>query len=324
MPHSRIQSTAVRVAVLFIDGVGIGRKDPAINPLAHREHLLSCFQDAPGPRLPPEGRLLPVDTTFGVPGRPQSASNQTAILTGEPAPALLGRHILGYPNAPLRGLMADRSIVKRLAAAGRTATFANAYPAPYLDALGVPRRPTTAPPEFTVTPESRRRMKPSAAKLAFAAADIPLRTLEDARAGDGLTHDITGAAARAYGLPAPERTPEEAAHVFWRMASHHDFTFFEHYLADEAGHAQDLDAALRALDTFDAFTRAVLAARPADARVLVCSDHGNVEDLSTRGHTLHPVPVLYFGPPAPEVEAFSTVADVGRAVLRWLGAERGT
>ncbi|QSQ27772.1 metalloenzyme [Pyxidicoccus parkwayensis] len=311
----------MRVAVLFIDGVGIGRKDPAINPLAHREHLLSCFQDSPPPTLPGGGRLVPVDTTFGVEGRPQSASNQTAILTGDPAPALLGRHILGYPNAPLRGLMAARSIVKRLGAAGRTATFANAYPAPYLDAMGVPRRHTVSPPEFTIPAQARRKVKPSAAKLAFSAGGVPLRTLEDARAGDGLTPDITGAAARAHGLPAPERTPEEAAGIFWHVASRADFTYFEHYLADEAGHAQDLTAALDALDTFDAFARAVVAARPSDARVLVCSDHGNVEDLSTRGHTVHPVPVLYFGPPEPEVEAFSTVADVGRAVLRWLGAE---
>ncbi|NOJ81384.1 metalloenzyme, partial [Myxococcus xanthus] len=37
----------MRVALLFIDGVGIGRKDPAVNPLAHREHLLSHFEDAP-------------------------------------------------------------------------------------------------------------------------------------------------------------------------------------------------------------------------------------------------------------------------------------
>ncbi len=311
----------MRVAVLFIDGVGIGRKDPAVNPLAHREHLLSRFQEAPGPPLPDGALCIPVDTTFGVAGRPQSASNQTAILTGEPAPALLGRHILGYPNAPLRGLMAERSIVRRLIAAGRTATFANAYPAPYLDAMGVPRRDSTAPPEFTIPPEARRKVKPSAAKLAFTAGGVPLRTLDDARAGDGLTHDITGAAARAYGLPAPSRTPEEAADVFWHIASGADFTFFEHYLADEAGHAQDLTAALAALDTFDAFTRAVVAARPEGARVLVCSDHGNVEDLSTRGHTLHPVPVLYFGPPGSGVESFSTVADVGRAVLRWLGAE---
>ncbi|RKH93047.1 metalloenzyme, partial [Corallococcus sp. AB030] len=42
----------MRVAVLFIDGVGIGRKDPAVNPLADRDHLLAWFQDAPAPALP--------------------------------------------------------------------------------------------------------------------------------------------------------------------------------------------------------------------------------------------------------------------------------
>jgi 2,3-bisphosphoglycerate-independent phosphoglycerate mutase len=34
---------------------------------------------------------------------------------------------------------------------------------------------------------------------------------------------------------------------------------------------------------------------------VVASDHGNVEDLSTRNHTRRPVPVLAFGPAAGEV-----------------------
>jgi len=309
----------MRVAVLFIDGVGIGRNEPASNPLAGRGHLLSQFQDEPSRPLPHEGRLFPVDTTFGVSGRPQSASNQTAILTGEPAPLLIGRHVLGYPDAPLRELLARHSLVKRLVAAGRTATFANCYPVAYLDALKLPRRPSDSAPEFTLTPATLRRMKASASTLAFMAGGVPLRTLEDARAGLGLTHDITGARAQSRSLAVPSRTPDEAAQVFWRVAGEADFTFFEHYLADEAGHAQDFAAAHEALDTFDAFARAVVSARPADARVLICSDHGNVEDLSTRSHTLNPVPVLYFGPPAPELESLATVADVGRAVLRWWG-----
>jgi hypothetical protein len=318
---SRIQSEAVRVALLFIDGVGVGRRDPAINPLAGRAHLLSQFSDAPGTPLPEGGRCIPVDTTFGVAGRPQSASNQTAILTGEPAPVLIQGHVLGYPNPPLRRLLAERSLVQRLLARGRTATFANSYAAPYLDALKLPRRESTSPPEFTFPPGIQRRLRPSASTLAFAAGKVPLRTLDDARADDGLTHDITGEHTRARGMSVPQRTPEEAARIFWRVAEGMDFTFFEHYLADEAGHARDFEAALRALDTFDAFARAVVAARPPDARVLICSDHGNVEDLSTRSHTLNPVPVLYFGPPAAEVEALATVADVGRTVLRWLDAE---
>ncbi|HEX8821691.1 MAG TPA: metalloenzyme [Archangium sp.] len=312
----------MRVAVLFIDGVGIGRNDPEANPLAGRDYLLSHFQDAPGAPLPDSGRCIPVDTTFGVTGRPQSASNQTAILTGQPAPALIGRHVLGYPDKPLRELLAQHSIIKRLVAAGRSATFANSYPVAYLDALKLTRRPSSSAPEFTLPPAALRRLKASATTLAFAAGEVPLRTFDDARAGQGLTHDVTGTLARARGMAhVPERTPTEAAEVFWRVAGEVDFTFFEHYLADEAGHARDFDAARQALATFDAFARAVVATRPPEARVLVCSDHGNVEDLTTRSHTLNPVPVLYFGPPAPEVEALATVADVGRTVLRWLDAE---
>jgi hypothetical protein len=317
---SRIQSGGVRVAVLFIDGVGIGRNLPEENPLAGRDYLLSHFQDVPAPLLPHGGRCFPVDPTFGVPGRPQSASNQTAILTGQPAPVLIGQHVLGYPNAPLRALLAEHSIVRRLVSAGRSATFANSYPVAYLDALKLART-STGTPEFTIPPAALRRMKASASTLAFAAGNVPLRTLEDARAGRGLTHDVTGERARARGLDTPQRTPAEAARVFWQVAGEADFTFFEHYLADEAGHAQDFDAAREALDTFDAFARAVVATRPEEARVLICSDHGNVEDLTLRSHTRNAVPVLYFGPPDAALEALATVADVGRTVLRWLDVE---
>ena len=119
---------------------------------------------------------------------------------------------------------------------------------------------------------------------------------------------MTGARGRARGFDVPLRTPDEAADVFWRAAEGMDFTLFEHFLADEAGHARDMALAESALATFDDFTRAVVRRRPADARVLVCSDHGNVEDLRMRNHTRAPVALLSFPPlegPAPE-----TVADV--------------
>lgn len=304
----------MRVAVLFIDGVGVGARDEATNPLARDELLLSQFDDGTGAALPAGGVRVDLDTTFGVEGRPQSATNQTAILTGRDAPRLLGRHVLGYPNATLRALLAEASIVKRLSAAGRTATFANAYPAAWLDVLAVPRRPSSTP-DIEVPERYRKKGKASASTLAMAAGAVPLRTFDDARRGEGLTHDIDGVLARGRGLDVPERTPTEAAEIFWRLSA--DFTLFEHYLADEAGHAQDLDAALRALRTFDAFARAVIATRPEDAQVLIVSDHGNVEDLSTRSHTRSPVALLSFG--AYPTSTTSTVADVGRLVLAQLG-----
>lgn len=309
----------MRVALLFIDGVGVGARDEAVNPLARGEFLLSQFDDGTGAALPGGGRRVDLDTTFGVEGRPQSATNQTAIFTARPAARLLGRHVLGYPNAALRALLAEASIIRRLSQAGRTATFANAYPAAWLDVLGVPRRPSSTP-DVQVPERYRRRGKASASTLAMAAGQVPLRTFDDARRGEGLTHDVDGRRARERGLDVPLRTAAEAAAVFWGLAQ--DFTLFEHYLADEAGHAQDAAAALDALATFDAFARQVIAARPADAQVLIVSDHGNVEDLSTRSHTRKPVALLSFGPRP--VSGAATVADVGRLALDLLDVERLT
>lgn len=302
----------MRIALLFVDGVGVGVKNPDVNPLARREFLLSQFQDGTGTSLP-AGTLSLVDATFGMAGRPQSASNQTALLTGLPAPLLVGRHVLGYPNAALRALLAEHSLVKRLVESGRRAAFANAYPAAYLAALGLPHA-KGGTPDVEIPTRARRRLRPSASTAAFAAGGVPLRTLDALRAGEALAHDVTGARALAHGLVLPLRTPAEAASTFWRVAAGMDFTLFEHFAADEAGHAQDMASALEALSTFDAFVRAVVAQRPADARVLVTSDHGNVEDLRTRNHTRAPVPLLAF-PPLAGTTRPATVADVGQLIL---------
>lgn len=284
-----------------------------VNPLLDGEFLVSQFADGSGSALPRGGLRRDVDTTFGVSGRPQSASNQTAIFTGLPAPRLIGEHVLGYPNRALAKLLEEASIVKRLISAQRTATFANGYPVGYLDALGLPRRAGTSG-DFVMPDKYKRRLKPSATTLTFSAANVPLRTFDDVIAGEGLTHDVDGGLAHErFGVG--ERTPEQAAEIFWKLSA--DFTLFEHHLADEAGHEQDRGAAVRALTTFDRFAREIVRLMPDDAQVLICSDHGNVEDLSTRGHTTHPVAVLSFG--AREPGPLSTVADVGLQVLSWLG-----
>ncbi len=301
----------MRVALLFIDGVGIGSKNSADNPLTRGDFLVSRFDDGTGTTLPAGGTWKAADTTFGVAGRPQSASNQTAIYTGLAAPRLIGEHTLGYPDSRLIALLNEHSIVKRIQAAGRQSTFANAYPAAVLDYMGVPRRPSQGP-DLALSSDIKRRIRASASTLAMAAGNVAMRTFDDARAGEGLTHDIDGSTARSRGLSVPVRTAEEAAEIFWRLSA--DFTLFEHYLADEAGHARDMAAAVAALTTFDLFARAVISFRPADAQIFICSDHGNVEDLSTRSHTLRPVPVLAFGPQ--DTSRIHDVADVGREVLR--------
>jgi hypothetical protein len=288
---------AVATVFVFVDGVGAGSRDPDRNPLARGEFLLSRFEDGGGAPLPAGGRAVLADATLGVPGRPQSATGQTAILTGENAPRLLGRHLLGFPNAALRDLLRRRSLFRALAEAGARATFANAYPVAYLRALGLEAE---GEPEFAM---GRRRARASATTVAYAAGGGRFRTWGDARAGRGLTHDITGGRARTHGAPVPVRAPEEAAEILRALASGHDLTVFEFFETDEAGHARSMERALDALGRIDALLRRLVARLGPEDALVVASDHGNVEDLSTRNHTRARVPVLLFGRAAAAVGA---------------------
>ena len=73
-------------------------------------------------------RVVPTDPCLGIPGRPQSASGQTTILTGVNAPAQIGYHKQGFPNQALRDIIQTHSIFRQLTDAGvAPITFANAY-----------------------------------------------------------------------------------------------------------------------------------------------------------------------------------------------------
>lgn len=315
-PCGQPSVTLSRVPVLFVfvDGVGAGSRDPAVNPLARGDWLLSRFADGTGAPLPSGGRAALADATLGVPGRPQSATGQAALLTGENAPAALGRHLVGFPNAPLRALIDRASIFRTLRAAGRRAEFANAYPIAYLRALGIDC-PGEAELGFP-----RRRPRPSATTVAFRAGEGRFRTWPDARAGGGLTPDITGERARAHGLDLPRREPEEAAELLLRIARGADLTLFEFFESDEAGHARSMEQAVAVLSRLDRFLRALAAALPADTALVVTSDHGNVEDLSVRNHTRNPVPVLGFGPAAERVAGVRDLTRVAPLLLGLAGA----
>jgi len=303
----------VSLLFVFVDGVGAGRPDPAVNPLAREPFLLSRFEDGSGAPLPAGGRAGLADARLGVAGRPQSATGQSTILTGENAPALLGKHLLGFPNPRLRELLERRSIYRRLAEAGRRAVFANAYPVAYLRALGFPAE---GEPEFTMP----RRVRASATTVAFAAGGGAFRTFADARAGQGLTHDLTARRAEELGLRLPRRTPEEAAAIFLGLAAGADFAAFEFFETDEAGHARSMERGLDALTRLDRFLRTLVAALGPEDSLVVTSDHGNLEDLSTRNHTLAKVPVLGFGRAAARVEAVTDLTGVAPLLLGLAGA----
>ncbi|MCL4832271.1 MAG: hypothetical protein KJZ86_07505, partial [Caldilineaceae bacterium] len=129
-----------RVLFLFLDGVGLGSDDPAINPLARA--ALPTLRGLIGgrPLTGSTGRysnglahLLPTDAQMGISGRPQSATGQTAILTGVNAPARLGEHYGPKPNQRVRDILDEASLFARLNRQGLPSYFCNAYPQRYFD-----------------------------------------------------------------------------------------------------------------------------------------------------------------------------------------------
>jgi len=294
------------VLLIFVDGLGVGTRG-GHNPL----HLLGeeaaplAVFEGEEPALPFGGRLARTDPRLGIDGRPQSASGQTTILTGVNAPALLGRHKQGFPNEALRSVIVEHSLFRRLAAAGVGPNlFANAYGRGFFE-----RRPRWV----------------SASTVAVEAASLPFRTVEDLRAGRAVFHDFTNRLLGERGESAPPRSPEQAAAVLARLAAAHAFTLYEHFLADRAGHDQDEAAARRVLSELARFVRAVLEeVDHTRTTVVLVSDHGNVEDLSTRNHTLNDVPTLAWGPARDTVAArVRTLADVAPTILEILTEREG-
>lgn len=264
------------VVLFFIDGLGIGQRGSS-NPLDGLPNAapLAVFENEV-PETFLNGIVVPTDPTLGVEGRPQSASGQTTILTGINAPLTLGYHKQGFPNKALLEILEQHSIFRQLQSTGvGPVTFANAYTSRFFD-----ERPRWV----------------SATTAAVEAANMTFRTVSDLINDNAVYQDFTNRILIQRGEPVWEKTPLEAATVLGRIASEHRFTLYEYFITDKIGHAQDMSAAKTTLTELASFIRQFLIKLDlAHTTVILTSDHGNIEDLSSRNHTLHQVPTIIWG-----------------------------
>lgn len=277
----------MRVLFLFLDGVGLGPSDPPSNPFAsakmtNLQHLLG------GGRLTSDGypidndraTLIALDASLGVPGLPQSATGQAALLTGLNVPQLMGGHYGPKPTPEIIKILANGNLFSKALSLGKSASMLNAFPPRYFDGI-----------------DSGRRL-PGAIALSARHAGLSLKTEQDLYNGKGLSADFTGEAWRTMlGFPdAPVLEPDQAGERLSALAMAHDFALFEFWFTDVVGHRQDHQAAIELLETFDQVLGGLLDAWDDDqGMILLTSDHGNLEDLSTRRHTNNPVPCLLVG-----------------------------
>ena len=278
-----------RVIFVLVDGLGIGPDDPAVNPIhsgscPHIEDLIAAHS-------------VPIDAGLGVPGLPQSATGQTAIFTGVNAARHMGRHVEGFPGPQLRDIIRRHNVYDRLHERGCTATFANAY--------------------FVNGTDAVRGRLMSVTTVAALKAFGGIRDAAAMGRDEAVYQDLTRQSLIERGYAGPLVTPEASAGHLVRIASDFDLTVFEYFQTDRAGHKGDRDAVQNVLSLLDRFLAALL--RDMEGRgwlFVMTSDHGNIEDLRTRGHTSNPVPLAAVGERASFVmDRVKSLLDVAPALL---------
>jgi len=293
--------------MIFLDGVGIGEEDPEVNPFARA--VLPTLQELLGGSLPwlhspvvraPGAVALPLDATLGVDGLPQSGTGQAALLTGDNAPRLFGRHFGPWTPVRLRPLVEERSLLRRARDAARKVAFANAYPRSWPGAVG--GRRVAGPP------------------LAARGAGVLDRHEDALRAGWAVASEIVNEGWRRHlgDDTVPVVTEEDAGRRLAGIAAEVDLTLYAHYATDTAGHRGGMAGAVAALERVDRFLAGVLEALPPSCTLLLVSDHGNIEDVRT-GHTRNPALGVAAGEGARDLTTgLRSIADVSAAVLRHL------
>ena len=109
---------------------------------------------------------------------------------------------------------------------------------------------------------------------------------------------------------------EEAATVLASIVAQNRFTLYEYFITDKVGHAQDMALAKVVLTSLARFIRELLMRLDLErTTVILTSDHGNIEDLTSRNHTLQ-VPTIVWGAHRERIAArIQTLADITPAIV---------
>jgi bisphosphoglycerate-independent phosphoglycerate mutase (AlkP superfamily) len=101
---------------------------------------------------------------------------------------------------------------------------------------------------------------------------------------------------KEYGYDVKTITPGEAAARLYEISRDNDFTLFEHFMTDIIGHTMDMDKAVREIELLDSFLGELAGlVNPDEDIIFITSDHGNIEDISIKTHTMNMVPTVVLG-----------------------------
>ena len=294
--------------MIFVDGVGIGKKDFEFNPFF--KYGSKTFEKIFGEIPHLEKQCLdkngiycfPVDAKLGVDGLPQSGTGQVSIFCGVNAAKFVGKHYGPFPYSTTVPIIAEKNIFKHYKDMNKRAYFANAYPKVFFDYLksGKTRLNTTA--------------------LMCRLSGIKLNSVTDLRKGHALTAEITNERWNKrlnYKLKVVK--PETAARRLLKIAKDNEFTLFEFFLTDHLGHGRIADEFDTIYNNLDKFLFTILSEiNQNELTLIICSDHGNFEDLSIKTHTMNPALTITAGKYARNLaEEIQDLAEIKSNIIKY-------
>ncbi len=299
-----------------MDGVGLGPNDPTSNPFAsaNTQNLQKLLG---GQKLVADSlnngnqllktdlaTLLGLDARLGVDGSPQSATGQATILTGINIPEILGYHYGPKPNPFIHNHLKNSTLFLELKRKGYRIALLNAYPDSYFEAISTGRR------------------LPGAVAMAAIEAGIALKTTRDLFAGKAISADFTGQGWRdRLNIPnTPILSFSKAGERLAQLSQDHDFSFFEYWISDYAGHRSNMEHSIQVVENFDAMLGGLISAWDfKHGLIFITSDHGNLEDTISRKHTHNNVPGLIIGSPLLREQfeqSIINLTDITPAILK--------
>ncbi len=213
---------SMKLLFLFLDGVGLGRDAPNINPfiraaLPNIDHILDgnkiiadgCQSKSEGGLKTERASLIALDASLGIEGIPQSASGQASLLTGKNVPAILGFHDGPKPNPMIMDILKEGTLFSWVIQQEHGAALLNAYPPRYFKSI-----------------ETGHRL-PGVIALSAKNAEMQLKTMDDLYCGDAISADFTAQGWRSHlgfsdtPLLNPTQAGEHMLAAPGAMAHHH-------------------------------------------------------------------------------------------------------
>jgi 2,3-bisphosphoglycerate-independent phosphoglycerate mutase len=233
-----------------------------------------------------------------VEGVPQSATGQATMFTGVNCSQEMGKHCEGFPGLELRKIVEEDNIFIELKRRGKRVRFADAY---LID---------------DVSELADRRFKSVTTVMALTVPES-ISLTEDLADDRALMQDLTRETIQDKYPDIPVIQPQRAAEHLFAIARENDFTLYEFFQTDVSGHSLDYTRACEVLRLYDRFLSSLVRfTEAAGITLVITADHGNIESMSQRGHTLNKVPFIAFGPYENFIrDKVSSLVDVTPAIL---------